>query len=70
MTERRFHEAIYPAAALDGAVAAFTRFATLSQRQEGAYRVVSVVTARPERAILVARELGNYALGLLREGAK
>ena len=70
MTERRFHKAIYPAAAVDGAVAAFARFAALAVREEGEHRVVSVEAAKPERALRVARELGNYALGLVREGAK
>lgn len=70
MTERRFHVAIYSAAAVEGAVAAFARFATVSLRQEGEYRVVAVSSSRPERAQQVARELGNYALGLVREVAK
>ena len=69
MTERRFHKAIYPAAAVDGAVKTFARFATLTVREEGDHRVVAVESAKPERALRVARELANYALGLVREVA-
>lgn len=69
MIERRFHREIYPVAAVEGAVAAYNRFATITVREEGDYRVVTVAAVRPERALRVARELGNHALGLLREGA-
>lgn len=69
MTERRFHKAIYPAAAVDGAVKTFERFAAITVREEGDHRVVSVDAAKPERALRVARELANYALGLVREVA-
>lgn len=68
MIERRFHLEIYPVAAVDGAVAVYRRFATITVREEGDYRVVAVEAAKPERALRVARELGNHALGLLREG--
>jgi hypothetical protein len=70
VTERRFHKAIYPTSAVDGAVAAFARFAALTVRDEGEHRVVAVATAKPERALRVARELANYALGLVREAEK
>ena len=69
MTERRFHKAIYPAAAVVGAEATFARFAAITVREEGEHRVVAVDAARPERALRVARELANYAVGLVREGA-
>ncbi len=69
MTERRFHKDIYPAAAVDGAVQTFARFAAITVREEGDHRVVAVDAPKPERALRVARELANYALGLVREGA-
>jgi hypothetical protein len=69
VTERRFHKDIYPAAAVDGAVQTFARFAAITVREEGDHRVVAVDAPKPERALRVARELANYALGLVREGA-
>jgi len=66
--ERRFHRDLYPTAAVDGAVKVFERFARFEVVDEGDYRVVRVSAKRPERERKVALELGNYALGLTRQG--
>jgi hypothetical protein len=66
--ERRFHRELYPDAALDGALEVFARFASFERADEGDYRVVRITAKRPERELKVARELGNYALGLTRRG--
>lgn len=68
MIERRFHRDLYPAASVDGAVKVFEKFARFEVADEGDYRVVRVTAKRPERELKVARELGNYALGLTRQG--
>ncbi|MDB4930323.1 MAG: hypothetical protein JWM10_2807 [Myxococcaceae bacterium] len=68
MIERRFHRELYPPAAVDGALKVFERFATFELADEGDYRVVRISAKRPERELKVARELGNYALGLTRQG--
>lgn len=68
MIERRFHRDLYPTAAVDGAVKVFERFARFEVVDEGDYRVVRVSAKRPERERKVALELGNYALGLTRQG--
>lgn len=68
MIERRFHRDLYPSTAVDGAVKMFERFARFEVADEGDYRVVRVSAKRPERERKVALELGNYALGLTRQG--
>lgn len=66
MIERRFHRDLYPAAAVEGAVKVFERFARFELADDGDYRVVRITSKRPEREQKVALELGNYALGLTR----
>ena len=66
MIERRFHRELYPAAAVDGAVQVFARFAQFEVVDEGAHRVVRITAKRPDRERKIALELGNYALGLTR----
>ena len=66
MTERRFHRDLYPAAAVDGAVKVYERFARFEVTDEGDHRVVRLTAKKPERERMIALELGNYALGLTR----
>lgn len=68
MIERRFHRDLYSAASVDGAVKVFEGFARFELVDDGDYRVVRISAKRPERELKVARELGNYALGLTRKG--
>ena len=67
MIERRFHNAVYTAAAVEGAVKAYARFATIESVEGEQHRVVRVTAKKPERELRIANELANYALGLLRE---
>lgn len=68
MIERRFHRDLYPTAAVDGAVKVFERFARFEVTDEGDHRVVRITAKKPERETKIALELGNYALGLTRQG--
>lgn len=68
MIERRFHRELYPTVAVDGAVKIFERFARFELVDEGDYRVVRITAKRPEREQKISFELGNYALGLTRQG--
>ena len=68
MIERRFHRDLYPTAAVDGAVKVFEGFARFELADEGDYRVVRITAKRAEREQKVAQELGNFALGLTRQG--
>ena len=69
MIERRFHRDLYPTAAVDDAVKVFDRFARFELADEGEYRVVRFTAKRLEREHKIALELGNYVLGLTRQGA-
>lgn len=62
--ELRLHRDLYGARAIDDAIALYGGHATISKRDENAHVVVSISSEREGRAERVARELGNYALGL------
>lgn len=64
MSSLRLHGNLYSEASVRAAVAAFTDYATVTLSQEGAYWVVTVEHEDSDRGRLVARELGNMALGL------
>ena len=60
MTELRFDRTLYAGPAVDEAVKAFAGFAQFTLAEEAAHWVVRV---EGERAVEVARELANWALG-------
>jgi hypothetical protein len=64
MISLRLHGNIYSEASVKAAVAAFTEHATVALSRDAAYWVVTVENEDPDHARLVARELGNMALGL------
>jgi hypothetical protein len=64
VTDLRFHRELYVEKAIDDAIALYAAHATIEKKDDGAYVTVSVASDRPGRADRVARELGNYALGL------
>ncbi|MBK8696878.1 MAG: hypothetical protein IPN17_32595 [Deltaproteobacteria bacterium] len=66
MTERRFHRSIYDLRAVQGAVQALERFASMTLSDEGEHHVVRVTAKSPARERRVADELCNHALGLAR----
>nr|MBK7066643.1 hypothetical protein [Deltaproteobacteria bacterium] len=66
MTERRFHRSIYDLRAVQGAVQALERFASMTVSDEGEHHVVRVTAKSPARERRVADELCNHALGLAR----
>jgi hypothetical protein len=63
VTELRFHRELYAGAAIDEAVKVYARFATFELSEESAHWVVRVSAKSEARAVQVARELANYALG-------
>ena len=67
MIERRFHRSIYDLRAVEGAVKALERFATLAVAEEGDHHVVRVTAKSAARERKVANELCNHALGLARK---
>ena len=64
MISLRLHGDIYSEASVKAAVAAFTEYSTVTMSQDASYWVVTVEHEDPDRARLVAHELGNMALGL------
>ena len=70
MIELRFHRDLYAGTAVDAALVRLADSATFERAQDGPYFVVRVDATTPARAKKVARELGNFALGLTIEGAK
>lgn len=66
MTERRFHRSIYDLRAVQGAVKALERFASMTVADEGEHHVVRVTAKSAARERRVADELCNHALGLAR----
>lgn len=60
----RLHRGLYGGAAIDEAIALYAGHAKIERRDDGEHVVVSVESERAGRAAKVARELGNYALGL------
>ncbi|MCB9791723.1 MAG: hypothetical protein H6741_03260 [Alphaproteobacteria bacterium] len=63
MAELRFSRSLYDAAAVRGAVAAFSRLATLSLSEQESELVVEMKDPHPAYADRLADELANYALG-------
>ncbi|MFO0629309.1 MAG: HxsD-like protein [Polyangiales bacterium] len=68
MTELRLHRDLYTAAAVEGAVKALGRFGAFEVAELGAYHLVRITASSPAREAKLSRELGNYALGLTRQG--
>lgn len=64
MISLRLHGSIYSEASVKAAVEAFAEHATVEMSRDAAYWVVTVENEDPDRARLVADELGNMALGL------
>jgi hypothetical protein len=64
LTELRFHRDLYAGAAIDEAVKVYARFASFELTEEAAHWVVRISASSDARAAQVARELGNYALGI------
>ena len=64
MIRLRLHGGIYSEASVKAAVEAFTEHAQVEMAQDASYWVVTVEDDDPDRAQLVAHELGNMALGL------
>lgn len=70
MIELRFHRELYDGNAVDEAIKAFDRFATLDRAVEPSCWVVRVTAKDASRERKVADELGNFALGLtIRSGS-
>lgn len=64
MIELRFHRELYAGTAVDAAIVRLADYATFERAEDGHYFVVRVDATTPGRAKKVARELGNFALGL------
>ncbi len=64
MIELRFHRELYDGKAIDEALGVFAGHATFEQAEEPTHWIVRVDGGDPARERLVARELGNYALGI------
>ena len=62
--ELRLHRQLYDTKAIDDAIALYAGHAKIERRDEGEHVVLGVQSEREGRAVKVARELGNYALGL------
>ena len=68
MIELRYPRQLYAGAAVDEAVKAFARFARFDLEEAPDHWVVRLEPHDPERARRLVGELGNYALGLTRQG--
>jgi hypothetical protein len=64
MLDLRLHLELYASAAIDRAIAVYAGHAQIARTDEAAHAVLRIESPRAGRAALVARELGNYALGL------
>lgn len=64
MIELRFHRDLYAGTAVDAALGRLADYATFERADDGPYFIVRVDATTPARAKKVARELGNFALGL------
>jgi len=62
--ELRFHRELYAGTAIDAALVRLADYAQFERAEDGAHFVVRVSAANEKRARKVARELGNFALGL------
>lgn len=63
MHELRFHRAIYRGEAVDAAAKLYAPYARIELAQEPDHWVVRIAASTPARALRVARELANHALG-------
>jgi hypothetical protein len=64
VTELRLHRDLYDGEAVDEAIKTFDRYAKIERTQEDTHWVVRLTAETPARALRVAGELGNFALGL------
>lgn len=64
MSEVRFHRELYAGAALERAIELLRSHAEITRTDDGDHVVVRIESPKAGRAQRVARELGNFALGL------
>lgn len=72
MTRLAFDKSLYAGKAIDEAVKVFAAHGAFELSETEAAWVVQVTAPEPRKELRVARELGNYALGLTvqsRQGA-
>jgi hypothetical protein len=62
--ELRFHRELYRGESVDEALKVFASYAELTRAEEPKHWIVRVSASDPAREKRIARELGNYALGL------
>jgi hypothetical protein len=62
--ELRFHRELYAGTAIDAALVRLAAYASFERAEDGAHFVVRVLGDDAARVRKVARELGNFALGL------
>lgn len=70
MSELRLHRSLYAGAAIDSAVELYAGHAAIARADDGEHVVLTITSERAGRADRVARELGNYALGLTVQARK
>lgn len=64
MIELRFHKEIYLGTCVDEAVKVYQRFGKFDLVDQNTHWSVKVTAKNPAREASIAKELGNYALGL------
>ena len=64
MIELRFHRDLYAGTAIDAALVRLSGYAAFERAVDGEHFVVKVLGDDDKRVRKVARELGNFALGL------
>lgn len=64
MTKLAFHKSLYAGKAVDEAVKVFSTYGTFELSETEAAWVVQLTVTDERRERRIARELGNYALGL------
>lgn len=70
MTRLAFHKSLYAGTAVDEAVKTFAPHATFQLTETEAAWVVEFSVADSRKELRVARELGNFALGLTVQNRK
>jgi len=70
VSELRLHRELYLASAIEEAIGLYAAHAEITRGDEGDHVVLRIASARPGRAVRVARELSNYALGLTIQARK
>ncbi|MDP1823174.1 MAG: HxsD-like protein [Archangium sp.] len=70
MTRLAFHKSLYAGTAVDEAVKTFAPHATFELSETESAWVVQLSAAEPRKELRVARELGNFALGLTVQNRK